>query len=75
MKLRLNGRLEIENLHGYPEPLLHSLRQHLRQGVTASPDPKRRGFYDLVAGEHTFYIYVPQNGQPAKKLLLAHWTR
>ena len=24
MKLRLNGRLEIENLHGYPEPLLHS---------------------------------------------------
>ena len=76
MTLRLNGNLQIENLRGYPEPVVQALRQLLRQGVPAVPDPKRVGFYEVRADGHGFYFHLwhPEGSKREHLLLLAHWA-
>lgn len=75
MRLRMNGQLTIDNLRGYPAPVLAALRRLLRAGVAASPDPKRPGFYELAEGNHAFYVHISERDTGAKKLLLlAHWN-
>jgi len=83
MTLRINSNIEIENLRGYPEPIVETLQQLLTRsgGTLAEADPKRPGFYELAAANHAFYIYLcparrGSSGEPKanKVILLAHWT-
>lgn len=83
MTLRINVNVKIENLRGYPEPIVESLRQLLSRsgGPLAAADPQRPGFYELADVNHAFYIYVWPAGQSSgdgpeasKVILLAHWT-
>jgi len=78
MTLRINGNVKIENLRGYPEPIVETLRQLLSRGRGAlAADPRRPGFYELADANHAFYIYVwPARQEPeaSKVILLAHWT-
>lgn len=72
MILKINGPIRIENLRHYPEEMVDRLRGVLVAGACASPDPRRKNFYDLEDGDRIFYIYISPTG---KVLLLATWTR
>ena len=71
MILKINGPIRIDNLRHYPEETVGRLHCALVAGAFASPDPRRKNFYDLEDGDRTFYIHVSPTG---KVLLLATWT-
>lgn len=72
MILKLSGPLRIENLRHHPGETVNRLRCLLVAGAHASPDPHRKGFYDLEDGNRVFYIHVSPTGTV---LLLAVWSR
>ncbi|MGA3326336.1 MAG: hypothetical protein ABSF45_17835 [Terriglobia bacterium] len=72
MTLKMSGPLRIENLRHHPGETVNRLRGLLVAGAYASPDPHRKGFYDLEDGDRVFYIHVSPIGTV---LLLAAWSR
>ncbi len=70
MTLRLKD-VQIENLNRYPETLVGRLREALRRGAQAVPDPKRSNFYEVCVDGHRYYIDVLADGQ--KVILLGVW--
>lgn len=71
MTLKLNGNLQIENLHDYPGEWVESLRRALARGVRVTPDPKRKRLFELESADKRFYIDVLPSGR--KVVLLAAW--
>lgn len=71
MILKMCGPLRIDNLRHHPAETVDRLRCLLGAGASASPDPHRKGFYDLEDGNRVFYIYVSPTGTI---LLLAVWS-
>ncbi len=70
MTLRFKD-MEIENLNQYPEPVVAALREALRSGARAVPDPKRTNFYELQVDGYCYYIDVLEEAR--KVLLLSVW--
>ena len=70
MTLQLH-EVEIENVNQYPEPIVGSLREALRQGAWVVPDPKRSSFFEVCTYNQHFYIDVPGDGH--KVILLSAW--
>jgi hypothetical protein len=70
MILRLKNNPPIDNLRDYPPELVEALRAVLAAGAPANPDPHRKNFYDVVAGDRVYYVHVAPSG---KVLLLASW--
>ncbi len=71
MTLRL-GEVNIENLNKYPETVVESLRNALRDGALVVPDPKRRNFFEVYAQDQGFYIDLLENGN--RVILLSAWS-
>lgn len=78
----------IDNLRGYGTDVVDQLRSALRScpwlgsgrngkdganGVVVSRDPRRRGFYELEAGDRVFYFAVSPRTRTI--FLLAAWPR
>ena len=72
MILKMNGPLRIENLRHYPAEAVDRLRCLLAAGASASPDPRRKNFYDLEDGDRAYFVHVSPTGTV---LLLAAWAR
>ncbi len=72
MILKMSGPNRIDNLRHYPVETVDRLRGLLVAGAQASPDPHRKGFYDLEDGGRTFYIHISPIGTV---MLLATWPR
>ena len=72
MILKMNGPLRIENLRHYPVETVDRVRCLLESGASASPDARRKNFYDLEDGDRAFFIHVSSTGSV---LLLATWSR
>ena len=73
MTLQLNAKLTIENLRQYPEDVVEKLRKLLVIGAEALPDPRRKGFYDVLNGDRVFFVHIsPVSGNV---LLLASWPK
>ena len=71
MLLRMNQLPGVDNPRNYPEAIVKELEELLLSGVAASPDPKRKGFYDLENDRRTFFVHIsPITG---KAVLLATW--
>jgi hypothetical protein len=63
----------VENARNYPPEIINELEQLLLAGGSASPDPRRRGFYDLENHKRIFFIHIsPITG---RVILLATWLR
>jgi len=63
----------VDNVRNYPPEIIKELEGLLLAGGSASPDPRRKGFYDLENHERTFFIHIsPING---RVVLLAAWIR
>jgi hypothetical protein len=72
MILKMSGPIRIENLRHHSTETVDRLRCLLVAGAQASPDSRRKGFYDLADGDRAFYIHVSPTGSV---LLLAVWPR
>jgi hypothetical protein len=73
MTLRLDGRLQIENLGKYPQETVEKLRDLLAGGAEAQPDPRRKNFYDVHNCSQVFFIHIsPVSGNV---MLLASWLK
>lgn len=73
MFLRMKQLPGVDNLRNYPAETIRELEELLLTGVPASPDPKRKGFYDLETRERTFFIQIsPVTG---RVVLVATWRR
>ena len=73
MLLRLEYLSGVDNVRSYPNDIIGELEQLLLAGGPASPDPKRKNFYDLESPERTFFIHIsPING---RVVLVATWLR
>jgi hypothetical protein len=72
MILKMSGPHRIDNLRHYPAETVDRLRCLLVNGAYASPDPHRKGFYDLEDGDRGFYIDVSPTGTV---LLIASWPK
>jgi hypothetical protein len=71
MVMCLERELEIEDLRNHSQAMIAQLREVLANGATATPDPKRPGFYEVKRREQLYYIYIsPDTG---KVLLIAAW--
>src|SRR5579862_334244 len=71
MLLRMNQLPGVDNPRNYPEAIVKELEELLLSGVAASPDPKRKGFYDLENERRTFFVQIsPTTG---RAVLLATW--
>ncbi|HUI44021.1 MAG TPA: hypothetical protein VL523_18815 [Terriglobia bacterium] len=71
MLLRLNERPVVENMRNYPSGLVQRVADLLVGGAVAEPDPRRKGFYDVVDRDRVFFIHIsPVSG---KVFLLATW--
>jgi len=63
----------VDNLRNYPVEIIKELEGLLLSGVSAFPDPKRKGFYDVENYERTFFIQIsPITG---RVVLLATWRK
>ena len=71
--LHFNGNLAIEDLRDHPPEIVEKLRNLLRAGVHAHPDPRRHDFYEVENGKVVFYIHVAPAS--AKVHLLAAWSK
>jgi hypothetical protein len=56
MILRMKQVPGVDNLRNYRNEIIKGLEELLLSGGSALPDPKRRGFYDLVNHERTFQL-------------------
>jgi hypothetical protein len=72
MILRLKEDPRIDNLRNYPADLVEKLRALLVAGAEASPDLRRKQFYDVENGSRVFYIHLSPTG---KVWLLATWLK
>jgi hypothetical protein len=72
MILKMSGPFRIDNLRRYPTETVDALRNVLEAGVISAADPRRKNFFDLEAGDKTFYIHVSPTGTV---LLLACWRK
>lgn len=72
MLLRLNGDPRIEDLWNHPLESVERLRNLLRTGAPARPDPRRRDFYEVDDSGRVFYIHITPRG---RVLLLAIWLK
>jgi hypothetical protein len=73
MLLRMEHLSGVDNTRNYPPEIIRELEQFLLAGGSASPDPRRNGFYDLGNQERTFFIHIsPITG---RVVLLAVWRR
>ncbi len=72
MLLRLKEDPRIDNLRNYPADLVEKLRALLVAGAQASPDPRRKQFYDVANGSRVFYIHLSPTGNV---WLLATWVK
>ena len=73
MFLQMKQLSGVDNPRNYPAKNIKELEQLLRCGVSASPDPKRKGFYDLETYERTFFIQI--SSITGRIVLLATWLR
>jgi hypothetical protein len=72
MKMKFGKVLEIEDLGNHPAVTVIRLAILLAGTVNATPDPKRKCFYEVEGGGNVYYIYVsPLSG---KISLLASWA-
>ena len=73
MLLRLEHLSGVDNARNYPPEMIKELEQLLLAGGSASPDPRRKHFYDLENRDRTFFIHIsPITG---RVVLLAVWLR
>jgi len=73
MLLRMEHLSGVENTRHYSPETIEELEQVLLAGGYASPAPRRKHFYNLLAHDRTFYIYIsPVTGRVE---LLAAWLR
>lgn len=60
MKLLLRSDYPVKTIHPLfehsPKDPVKALSTALSEGVFATPDPKRPGFYDVVIGDVLYYI-------------------
>ena len=71
MRTQTCGQFEVEDVLGHPSEMVAELRQRLSDCAKMVPDPKRAGFYEVLAADWTYYVsVVPGSG---KVLLLAAW--
>jgi hypothetical protein len=71
MLLRLEHLSGVVNARSYPTEIIRELEQLLLEGSSASPDPRRKNFYDLKSRERTFFIHIsPLDSQV---VLIAAW--
>jgi hypothetical protein len=71
MRLNFGPVLEIEDLGHHPVGTVLTLGILLSGPVDVTPDPKRKGFYEVEGGSTVYYIYVsPVSGTIS---LLAVW--
>ncbi len=73
MTLRLDGKLQIENLHNYPPETVERLRALLVSGAEAQPDARRKNFYDVQNCRQIFFIHV--SPETRKVMLLGSWLK
>jgi len=72
MKKNFGEVFEIEDLGNHPAATIIRLGILLAGTVSATPDPKRRCFYEIEGGSTVYYVYVsPSSG---KISLLASWA-
>ncbi len=72
MLLKLNGKIEIEDMWNHAPERIRELRELLAQGVIASADAHRNNFYEIAHDSRVFYIHICPN---SKVLLLAVWPK
>jgi hypothetical protein len=73
MLLRMNHLPGVDNLRNYPAEIIKALEELLQTGGSASPDSKRKGFYDLENHERIFFIQI--SFITGRVVLLATWLR
>ncbi len=73
MFLRMKQLPGVDNLRNYPADNVRELEEVLLSGGSASPDPKRKDFYDLESRERTFFIQI--SSITGRVVLLATWLR
>jgi hypothetical protein len=73
MFLQMEQLPGVDNPRHYRPEITEGLEELLRSGVSALPDSKREGFYDIENHGRIFFIHIsPTNGRVA---LLATWLR
>ena len=72
MLLRLHYDPTIDNPRNCSPECVEALRRLLIQGARATPDPHRKGFYDVENGERVFYVHLAPKGNV---WLLATWRK
>jgi hypothetical protein len=71
MFLQMKQLAGVDNLRNYPAENIRELEELLLSGGPASPDPKRKGFYDVETRERTFFIQI--SSMTGRVVLLATW--
>lgn len=73
MVLKVKNIPEVENLGHVPSEVAGRLRALLANGVEAQPDARRKGFYEVDGGTHTYWIHIsPVSG---RLMLMAAWEK
>jgi hypothetical protein len=71
MWLRMKNDPTVKNLRNHSPETVGELRALLTRGASASPDPRRKNFYELDGGSRVFYVHLsPVSG---RVMLLAVW--
>jgi hypothetical protein len=73
MRMNFGEVLEIEDLGNHPAVTVIRLGFLLAGSVNVTPDPKRKGFYDVESGSTVYYIHVSPIS--ATIFLIATWKR
>lgn len=71
MKMNFGGNLEIQDLGNHPAASVIALGILLAGSVDATPDLKRKGFYEIRAGATVYYIC--ESSRSGLIFLLAIW--
>jgi len=72
MRMNFGPVFEIEDLGNHPVTTVLSLGILLAGPVEVTPDPKRKGLYEVEGGSTSYYIYVSPVSRTIS--LLAVWT-
>jgi hypothetical protein len=73
MFLRMKRKPVVDNPRNYPAKIVKELEEALLSGGSASPDPKRKGFYDLENHRRIFFIQI--SSVTGKVALVATWRK
>jgi hypothetical protein len=73
MRINFGEIIEIEDLGKHSALTVIRLGVLLAGTVAATPDPKRKNFYDVEEGSTIFYIYVSPANE--KVFLIAAWEK